>query len=165
MGTITEPEITTNVLLFAITMPSNCNEIYFSGFQEAFCFALFAQLVSQFFIYLFIFYSHIILAKGKFKGTFSEINLLVPFIQTSLFRDFHHYAFLCCTCITANSSFKHLSDPQLALIFTRYKERVFSTDGSLEPDSQVVYLDMQRYYLLNLMKTATLTSHKGHIKG
>ena len=74
--------------------------------------------------------------------TYSRIYLLVPFIQTSLFRDFYHYAFLCCTCITANSSFQHLRDPQLTLIFTRYKERVFSTDGSLEPNSQVVYLDV-----------------------
>ena len=63
--------------------------------------------------------------------TYSQINLLVPFIQTSLFRNFYHYAFLSCTCITANSPFKHLGDPQLALIFTRYIERVFSTDGRL----------------------------------
>ena len=69
--------------------------------------------------------------EGLMFSTYSQTNLLVPLIQTSLFRDFYHYAFLCCTCITANSSFKYLSDPQLALIFTRYKKRVFSTDGSL----------------------------------
>ena len=83
------------------------------------------------FVCLFV-YFHIIPRKGRFNGQYlRQTNLLVPLILASLFRDFYHYTFLCCTCITANSSFKYLSDPQLALIFTRYKERVFSTDGSL----------------------------------
>ena len=99
-------------------MPSNWNEIL-QWALEAICF-----------VCLFTFTSFLE-KEGLMVSTYSQINLLVPFIQASLFRHFYHYTFLCCTCITANSSFKCLSDPQLALIFTRYKERVFSTDRSL----------------------------------
>ena len=116
-GNFVEPEIKTNVLYSAIPMPSNCNEILQRALEAN---------------SLFVFaYTSFLEKESLMVRTYNKINLLVPFIQTSLFRNFYHYPFLCCTCITANSSFKHLSDPQLALIFTRYKERVFTTDRSL----------------------------------
>ena len=119
-GTSAEPEIKTNVLYSAIPMPSNCNEIL-QWVLGAICL----------FVCLFFAYTSFLEIESLMVRTYSQINLPVPFIQTSLFRDFNHYTFLRCTCITANSSFKHLSDPQLTFIFTRYKERVFTTDRSL----------------------------------
>ena len=89
------------------------------------------EKLSHLFVCLFFAYTSFLEIESLMVRTYSQINLPVPFIQTSLFRDFNHYTFLRCTCITANSSFKHPSDPQLAFIFTCYKECVFTTDGSL----------------------------------